>query len=237
MPLSSLRFDVPPYRLTGTVIGALLNDPAQLAALGDAVNQAPHKAPPVAPVLAVRPRHTHAADGDTIAVPADVPALVVGGSLGIVIGRVACRVAETQALQFVAGYVIAGEISVPLASHYRPAVRFIARDGFCPIGSWVVSASQVLNPDALTVQVEVDGATVHTSTTSGRTRGVARLIADVSEFMTLQAGDVLLLGATHGSPLVRAGHLLIRTEASPVSLGTEKMLVAFGQANLLEQDP
>jgi 5-oxopent-3-ene-1,2,5-tricarboxylate decarboxylase / 2-hydroxyhepta-2,4-diene-1,7-dioate isomerase len=209
MPLSSLGFDVPPYRLSGTVIGALLNDPAQLAALGDAIHQPPHKAPPVAPVLAVRPRHTQAADGDTITVPADVPALVVGGSLGIVIGRVACRVTEAEALQFVAGYVIAAEISVPLASHYRPAVRFIARDGFCPIGPRVVPASQVPEPDALAVQVEVDGAMVHTSTTGGRTRGVARLIADVSAFMTLQAGDVLLLGAAHGSPQLRAGQSVV----------------------------
>ncbi len=217
MPLSSLRFDVPPYRLTGTVIGALLNDPAQLAALGEAVNQAPHKAPPVAPVLAVRPRHTFAADGDAITVPAGVPALVIGGSLGIVIGRVACRVDEAQALQFVAGYVVAGEISVPLTSHYRPAVRFIARDGFCPIGSRVVPANQVPDPDALAVHVAVDGEPVHSATTGGRSRNVARLIADVSDFMTLQAGDVLLLGAGHGSQLVRAGQSVVITIAG---LGT-----------------
>jgi 5-oxopent-3-ene-1,2,5-tricarboxylate decarboxylase/2-hydroxyhepta-2,4-diene-1,7-dioate isomerase len=109
--------------------------------------------------------------------------------------------------------VIAAEISVPLASHYRPAVRFIARDGFCPIGSRVVPASQVPEPDALAVQVEVDGALVHEPTTGGRSRGVARLIADVSEFMTLQAGDVLLLGAAHGSPPVRAGQSVVITIA------------------------
>jgi 5-oxopent-3-ene-1,2,5-tricarboxylate decarboxylase / 2-hydroxyhepta-2,4-diene-1,7-dioate isomerase len=205
MLLSSLHFDVPPYRFTGTVVGALLNDPAQFAALGDAVNQPPHKAPPVAPVLAVRPRHTHAADGDAITVPAGVPALTVGGSLGIVIGRVACKVAEAKALQFVAGYVIAAEVGVPITSHYRPAVRFIARDGFCPLGAQVVPASGLPEPDALAVEVHVDGARVHASTTGGRIRGVARLIADVSEFMTLQPGDVLLLGAAHASPLVTPG--------------------------------
>jgi 5-oxopent-3-ene-1,2,5-tricarboxylate decarboxylase/2-hydroxyhepta-2,4-diene-1,7-dioate isomerase len=216
MLLSSLHFDVPPYRFTGTVIGALLNDPAQLAALGDAVNQPPHKAPPVAPVLAVRPRHTHAADGDAIMVPASVPALTVGGSLGIVIGQVAWKVTEDQALQFVAGYVIAAEVGVPLASHYRPAVRFIARDGFCPLGSQVVPASDLADPDALTVEVRVDGALVHATTTGGRLRGVARLIADVSEFMTLQPGDVLLLGAAHAPPLVKPGQTV---EISIAGLG------------------
>jgi 5-oxopent-3-ene-1,2,5-tricarboxylate decarboxylase/2-hydroxyhepta-2,4-diene-1,7-dioate isomerase len=213
MSLPSLGFDMPPYRLTGTVIGALLNDPAQLAALGDAIHQPPHKTPPVAPVLAVRPRHTHAADGDTITVPANVPALAVGGSLGIVIGRAACRVAESEALWFIAGYLVAAEISVPLASHYRPAVRAIARDGFCPIGARFVPRHEVPEPDALAVQVSVDGVIVQTCSTGGRSRGVARLIADVTEFMTLQAGDLLLLGAAHGSPQVRAGQSVAVTIA------------------------
>jgi 5-oxopent-3-ene-1,2,5-tricarboxylate decarboxylase/2-hydroxyhepta-2,4-diene-1,7-dioate isomerase len=149
-------------------------------------------------------------------VPASVPALTVGGSLGIVIGQVAWKVTEDQALQFVAGYVIAAEVGVPLASHYRPAVRFIARDGFCPLGSQVVPASDLADPDALTVEVRVDGALVHATTTGGRLRGVARLIADVSEFMTLQPGDVLLLGAAHAPPLVKPGQTV---EISIAGLG------------------
>jgi len=58
-----LPFDDQRQRLSGVVVGALLNDPAELRALGDAVHQPPHKAPPVAPVLEVKPRHTLAADG------------------------------------------------------------------------------------------------------------------------------------------------------------------------------
>ena len=114
------------------MVAALLNDPAQLAELGNAVHQPPHKAPPAAPVLAVRPRHMHAADGGTLTVPAGVEGLTVGGSLGIVMARVAGRVAEADALRHVAGYLLAVEVGVPLDSHYRPAVRSLARDGFCP---------------------------------------------------------------------------------------------------------
>jgi 5-oxopent-3-ene-1,2,5-tricarboxylate decarboxylase / 2-hydroxyhepta-2,4-diene-1,7-dioate isomerase len=205
MPLSSLLIDVPPYRLSGTVVAALLNDPAQLAALGDAVGQPPYKAPPRGPVLAVRPRHTLAADGDDITVPDGVPALHVGASLGVVLGRAVCRADEAGARRAVAGYLVAAEVSLPLASHYRPAVRFIARDGFCPIGTRVVTAQAVAGPDALAVHVDVDGTRAQSTTTGGRLRDVGRLIADVSEFMTLQPGDVLLLGAGHGAPLVRAG--------------------------------
>jgi 5-oxopent-3-ene-1,2,5-tricarboxylate decarboxylase/2-hydroxyhepta-2,4-diene-1,7-dioate isomerase len=200
-----VNIDVPPYRLSGTVIAALLNDPAQLHALGDAASRPPYKAPPKGPVLAVRPRHTWAADGDDLVVPEGAEALTVGASLGVVIGRAVSRVDEAEALRCVAGYLIAAEVALPLASHYRPAVRSIARDGFCPLGAQVVPARALPRPESVAVRIEVDGRLAHAGTTGGRVRGIGRLIADVSEFMTLQPGDVLLLGAGHGAPRVRAG--------------------------------
>jgi 5-oxopent-3-ene-1,2,5-tricarboxylate decarboxylase/2-hydroxyhepta-2,4-diene-1,7-dioate isomerase len=51
----------------------------------------------------------------------------------------------------------------------------------------------------------------HEFTTGERVRGVAQLIADVTEFMTLQAGDVLALGISHGAPWVEAGHAVVLT--------------------------
>ncbi|RZJ62265.1 MAG: 2-hydroxyhepta-2,4-diene-1,7-dioate isomerase [Acidovorax sp.] len=200
-----MEFAVAPFRLSGAVYGALLNHRPAAAALGDAVHQPPYKAPAVAPVLYVKPRNTLAGHGDAIVVPADAQVLEVGASLGIVIGRAACRVAEQDALAYVAGYTIVGDISVPHGSFYRPSIRFKARDGFCPIGLRVVPRSEVADPDALAVQVRIDGALVHETTTSGRIRPVARLLAEVSEFMTLSPGDVLLLGASAGAPRVRSG--------------------------------
>jgi len=205
MAIPQLHFDVPPYRLSGAVYGALLNDPAQLLALGDAVDQPPYRAPPQAPVLEVKPRHTLAGDGDDIAVPGGTGGIEVGASLGIVVGRVACRLSMAQARQVVAGYVIAGDLGLPLVSHYRPSVRLKARDGFCPLGPRVVPAYEVPNPEALAFELSVDGEVVQRGSTAGRARDVARLLADVTAFMTLQPGDVLLLGRSHAVPLVRAG--------------------------------
>ena len=105
--MNPIRIDVVPHRLSGTVVGALLNDPAELAALGDAVNQPPYKAPPKAPVLAVRPRNTWAAPGAAVAVPAS--GVTVGVTLGIVIGRTACRVDAARALDHVSAYLVAGK--------------------------------------------------------------------------------------------------------------------------------
>jgi len=200
-----LEFDVAPYRLSGVVYGTLLNHEPALQALGDAVNAAPYKAAPRAPVLYLKPRNTLAGSGDRIAVPTDAPELEIGAALGIVIGKTACRVSAEQALQFVAGYTIVNDISVVHDVFYRPSIRFKDRDGFCPLGPQVVSCDAIANPDDLLVQIFVDDELKQQTTTGERFRSVARLLADVTEFMTLCPGDVLMLGVSAHAPRVRAG--------------------------------
>jgi len=201
---------VAPFRLSGAVYGALLNHPGEVLALGDAARQPPYKAPPQAPVLTVRPRNTLRWMNDApVAVPQGVvpgeAQLAVHASLAIVIARPACRVPVAQAMDWVAGYTLALDLRVPHDSHYRPALRFMARDGFCTLGPQVVTASDVPQPDGLALDLLIDGAVAQASSTAGRTRGVAQLLADVSDFMTLAAGDVLLLGSCPGAPLAAAG--------------------------------
>ena len=149
-------FDVSPHRLSGTVYGALLNDPSAGAALGEAVHRPPYKAPPKGPVLCVKPRNTLAKNGDPLRLPAQYDALAIGASLGMVIGRTACRVDAADARRFIAGYTIVNDVSVAHDSCYRPAIRHKARDGFCPIGPGVVPAAAVPDPDALAVRIYID---------------------------------------------------------------------------------
>ena len=188
----------------GTVYGTLLNHRDALAALGEQVHAAPYKAPPKAPVLYIKPRNTWAEPGAAVEVPADAPELEMGATLGLVIGRTACRVSEADALGHVAGYVVMNDISVPHAAVYRPSMRFKCRDGFCPIGP-VVPASASIDPDVLAITVAIDGTVVQRSSTAGLIRPVAKLLADVTEFMTLHPGDVLAVGVAAGSPRARAG--------------------------------
>jgi 5-oxopent-3-ene-1,2,5-tricarboxylate decarboxylase/2-hydroxyhepta-2,4-diene-1,7-dioate isomerase len=199
------EFDVAPYRLSGVVYGTLLNHEPALQALGDAVNAAPYKAAPRAPVLYLKPRNTLACHGDRVLVPADADELEVGAALGIVMGQTACRVSPELALAHVAGYTIVNDVSVPHEVFYRPSIRFKARDGFCPIGPVVVPRAAIAHPDDLAVQVFVDGDLKQQTNTGQRLRTVARLLADVTEFMTLLPGDVLMLGVSAGAPRVRAG--------------------------------
>jgi 5-oxopent-3-ene-1,2,5-tricarboxylate decarboxylase / 2-hydroxyhepta-2,4-diene-1,7-dioate isomerase len=188
----------------GTVYGTLLNHRDALAALGNAVHGLPYKAPPKAPILYIKPRNTWMDGGEAIVVPTGVVELEIGATLGLVIGRAACRVSEADALRFVAGYVIVNDVSVPHDSYYRPSLRFKARDTFCPIGPFV-ARDAVGSPDALGIAVTIDGETVQRASTAGLIRSAARLIADVSDFMTLVPGDVLSVGVAAGAPRARVG--------------------------------
>jgi len=194
-------FEAPPR---GTVYGTLLNFRGALAALGEGVNRPPLKAPPKAPILYIKPRNTFAADGDAVLLPEGVEALEFGASLALVIGRTACRLAERDALDAIAGYAIANDVSVPHQPYYRPSLRFKCRDGFCPIGA-IAPRSAVPDPDALAITLEIDGKIVQRGHTSALIRPVAKLLADVTEFMTLSRGDLLLIGVPESAPQLRAG--------------------------------
>src|SRR6201996_1680100 len=159
--------------VSGAVYGVLLNDRPALAALGDAMNAAPYKAPPKAPVLYLKPRNTLAGHRSRVVVPDDALGVQVGASLGIVIGRTATRVSVAQAFDYIAGYTLVADLSVPHASVYRPSVRFRARDGFCVIGPAVVAARHVAAPDDLGIKVAFAGHEVFTASTASSVRSVA----------------------------------------------------------------
>lgn len=187
-----------------TVYGTLLNHREALAALGDQVNAAPYKASPKAPILYIKPRNTWAQSGDSVVVPSDAHALEMGASLGLVIGRTACKVRAPDALAHVAGYVVVNDISVPHTSFYRPSMRFKCRDGFCPMGAFV-ARDAIPHPDALAVTITIDGVLVQQTDTGGRVRSAAQLLSDVTEFMTLHPGDILSIGVAAHAPLAHAG--------------------------------
>ncbi|MDN7862036.1 fumarylacetoacetate hydrolase family protein [Burkholderia multivorans] len=189
----------------GTVYGALLNERAALAALGDAVHAAPYGRPPQAPVLYIKPANTHAPDGAAVVVPAGVEALEIGASVAVVFARRATRVPAARALDYVHGFTLASDVSVPHPDYYRPAVRFKCRDGFCPLGPAIVPAGALADVDAIALSVRIDGEVVARTSTATLIRPVRELIADISAFMSFDAGDVLLLGVAGGAPHARAG--------------------------------
>ncbi len=205
MQLSSVPFDTPPYRLSGVVYGTLMNHRDALAALGTAAHELPYKAPPKAVVLYLKPRNTLVGPGEDMPVGEDGAEVEVGASLGLVIGRVACRLDEADALEHLAGYTIVHDVSLPHSSYYRPQVRLKARDRSCAVGPRVVACRDVGDPQALRLRVFVDGQRVLDQGLCALVRSPARLLAEVTDFMTLFPGDVLMVGVGPDAPRVRAG--------------------------------
>ena len=199
---NEIQLDIP---ITGTVFGTLLNYKGALERLADAVNDKPYSAPPIAPVLYIKPANTFNRYGAEIPMPAGLSRLEMGAALGLVIGKQAVAVDEENALAYVAGYTIINDVSVPHDSVYRPAVRHKARDGFCPIGPWIIDRQEVDTPDDLTIRVFINDKLQQENSTSNLIRSASRLLADVTEFMTLNRGDVLLVGVPEEAPQAKIG--------------------------------
>lgn len=189
----------------GTIVGTLLNYRGELAGLGDALSAAPYQVPPKAPILYIKPANTHIGHGCDVTLPADVDAVWAGACLGVVIGRTAARVSAARARDFIAGYTIVNDLTVPHASYYRPAIRHKCRDGFCPIGPWIADREDVPDADALEIIARINGEVRQRANTSTLVRPIAQLMADVTAFMTLESGDVLLVGMPENPPMARAG--------------------------------
>jgi 5-oxopent-3-ene-1,2,5-tricarboxylate decarboxylase/2-hydroxyhepta-2,4-diene-1,7-dioate isomerase len=188
-----------PFLPDGTVYGALLNFHREQSLWAARMGEAPYKAAPKAPVLFIKTANTFSPSGASIALPAGVPEVEVGATLGLVIGDAGA----------VAGGVLMNDLSIPHASYYRPPVKFKNLDGFLGIGPRCIPLAEAGDVNAVKLEVRVNGERVQTVDFSGLVRNAATLLADVNEFMTLQSGDVLMLGtdclADGTRPRVRAG--------------------------------
>ena len=189
---------------TGTLFGIALNYQGLLHSRLDEFNQPPYQKPPQKPVLFIKTPNTRSVDGQAVIAPTG-ERLQPGPALGVVIGKTASRVAEQDALAHVAGYVIVNEFSLPEDSYYRPAVKAKCRDGFCPFGPQLVPTQEIADPHALELKLYVNGELRQRNNTANLVRDIPRLIAEISEFMTLHAGDVLITGTPEGRVDVHPG--------------------------------
>lgn len=195
-----VSYDIP---VSGTVYGTLLNYQGEYKQLEKAMYEAPYLAPPKAPILYIKPVNTFASAGSMIVLPEDISELEMGAALGVVIGKSATKVNEVEALSYVEGYTIVNDVTIPHDSVYRPAIKEKARDGFCPIGPWVVTRDSVDSPNDLQIRVRINGVLKQENNTKNLIRSVEKLIADVTAFMTLAKGDVLLVGIPEDPPVAR----------------------------------
>jgi 5-oxopent-3-ene-1,2,5-tricarboxylate decarboxylase/2-hydroxyhepta-2,4-diene-1,7-dioate isomerase len=139
--------------------------------------------------------------------PADAGFMHYECELAVVIGRTARRVRAADALAHVQGYTVCNDYAVRdyLENWYRPNLRVKNRDGGTVLGPWLVSADEVPDPQALALRTTVNGRLVQQGTTAHMIHGVAALIEYLSDFMTLQPGDMILTGTPEGTVNCDAG--------------------------------
>lgn len=120
--------------------------------------------------------------------------------LGVVIGKPGAGIPVHHAFDHVAGYCIVNDVSERSYQLERGGqwVKGKSYDTFAPIGPWLVTADEVPDPQALELFLEVDGHRCQGSSTREMIFGVGRLVSYISEFMSLQAGDIISTGTPPG---------------------------------------
>lgn len=188
-------------KVSGTVYGVVLNDHASVRKIGDALAAAPYKGAPKAPAMYIKPANTRVAESVTVNLPKGAKNVEVGATVGLVMGCATARLSRVNALDAVAGIVLAGDLSLPHDSYYRPAIHEKCFDGALPIGS----VKPLVDLSNLVITTEIDGKVVEQRSLADLVRDPAQLLVDVTEFMTLSQGDVLLLGVSYMAPQAAAG--------------------------------
>jgi 2-keto-4-pentenoate hydratase/2-oxohepta-3-ene-1,7-dioic acid hydratase in catechol pathway len=120
--------------------------------------------------------------------------------LGIVIGSLARYVAQSEARRHIAGYCVVNDVSEREFQMERGGqwTKGKSADTFCPIGPWLVTADEVPDPGKLALWTEVNGDRRQNSNTADLIFGVDEIVSYVSQFLTLQPGDVIPTGTPSG---------------------------------------
>ncbi|MEY3992776.1 MAG: hypothetical protein RIS04_1539, partial [Pseudomonadota bacterium] len=120
--------------------------------------------------------------------------------LGVVIGKRARHVSQKDALSHVAGYCVVNDLSEREYQIERGGTWDKGKgcDTFGPIGPWLVTRDEVGNPQNLNLWLDLNGQRMQTGNTKTMVFGVAKLISYVSQFVTLEPGDVLTTGTPPG---------------------------------------
>ena len=120
--------------------------------------------------------------------------------LGVVIGTRARYVSQKDALSYVAGYCVINDVSEREFQIERGGTWDKGKgcDTFGPIGPWLVTSDEVPNPQKLDMWLDLNGERMQTGSTKTMIFSVAKIVSYVSQFMTLEPGDIITTGTPPG---------------------------------------
>jgi 2-keto-4-pentenoate hydratase/2-oxohepta-3-ene-1,7-dioic acid hydratase in catechol pathway len=158
---------------------------------------------PTAPLLFAKWPNGLVGPGQPIVLPHQTAEVDYEAELGVVIGRAARSVSAEHALDHVAGYVCANDVSArDIQFADGQWTRGKSFDTFCPVGP-MVPAGAVADPQALGIRCLLNGVVVQDSSTANMIFGVAELIAYISDGIELEPADLILTGTPPGVGFVR----------------------------------
>jgi 2-keto-4-pentenoate hydratase/2-oxohepta-3-ene-1,7-dioic acid hydratase in catechol pathway len=155
---------------------------------------------PDEPILFMKATSAICGSNDDVIIPRGSAKTDWEVELGIVIGREARYVDEVHAMDHVAGYCVVNDISERAFQMERGGqwVKGKSADTFGPIGPWLVTRDEVADPQTLKMWLEVDGHRYQDGNTATMIFGVAYLVSYISQFMSLQPGDIISTGTPPG---------------------------------------
>ncbi|MFN3953037.1 MAG: fumarylacetoacetate hydrolase family protein [Pararhodobacter sp.] len=120
--------------------------------------------------------------------------------LGVVIGKRAKYIEQDQALEHIAGYLCVNDVSERDFQTQRQGqwTKGKSHDTFGPIGPWLCTRDEIVDPQALRLWCDIDGQRRQDGSTATMVYGVTHLIAYLSRFMTLEPGDIIATGTPPG---------------------------------------
>ncbi len=184
-------------------IGACVGAVGKFICIG--LNYADHAAEsgmevPKEPVIFMKATSAIVGPNDTVEIPKGSEKTDWEVELGVVIGKPAKYVSEAEALDHVAGYCVINDVSERAFQLERGGqwVKGKSADTFGPTGPWLVTPDEAGDPANLGMWLEVNGKRFQDGSTKTMVFGIAELISHLSQFMSLQSGDVISTGTPPG---------------------------------------
>ncbi|HMN73026.1 MAG TPA: fumarylacetoacetate hydrolase family protein [Rhodoblastus sp.] len=221
-------------------IGACVGRPVNFVAVG--LNYADHAAEsnmpiPAEPILFNKAPNCIVGPNDDVVIPKGSQKADWEVELGIVIGKQASYVSEDEALDHVAGYCLANDVSEREFQLERGGnwMKGKSAPTFGPLGPWLVTPDEVGDVQDLGMWLDVNGARMQTGSTKTMIFGVKKIVSYISQFMTLEVGDVIVTGTPPGVGAGKKPPVFLKA-GDTMSLGIDKLgeqacrVVAWGES-------
>lgn len=180
---------------------------------------------PPEPVIFFKATTSLCGPNDSVIIPLNSLKLDYEAELAIIIGKEASYISEKDALNYVAGYTIINDYSEREWQLERAAGQWDkgkSANTFAPLGPWLVTSKEIGDPHNLKIWLKVNGVIRQNANTSDMLFKVARLVSEVSKYMTLLPGDVIATGTPSGVGLGKRPPVYLKS-GDIVELGIEKM--------------